>query len=70
MNDAQLLAALRSRLDASQLPHRETDPAGYIVAQSRTVEDQGHDLSPEDKALAMGIFRAGFTFTAEAEDED
>jgi hypothetical protein len=55
--------------DAPQLPHRETDPAAYIVTTARQVEDRGAEMDPHDKALAMGLFRAAFTFTAE-DNED
>jgi hypothetical protein len=69
MNQAELLAALRSLLDQPALPHREQDPAAYIVAKSLQVEAVGEELSPEDKALAHALFVAGFYFTAETEDD-
>jgi hypothetical protein len=61
--------ALRSLLDTPTHPSREEDPAAYVVAKARQVEEMGEELSPEDKDLAYQLFVAGFHFTADTDDE-
>ena len=69
MNQADLLAALRSLLDTPTLPRREEDPGAYIVMKSRAMEESGEELDPMDKDLAYQLFVAGFHFTADSDDD-